>query len=164
MRVFIGVDPGQTGAIGWVNEDNTDYGVIDMPLVGKEMDTASIRGYLGCFEVIAAGIEYQQSFPKQGSQSAFVLGQGYGTILGMLAGLDYRHVIIRPNAWKQRMGVSGSDKEKSRAMAKRLFPLAPLNLVKHHGRAEALLIALDTLTQWPKLSASYSLPKTDTQT
>lgn len=46
-----------------------------------------------------------------------------------------------PSAWKKTMGLVGKDKEASRALALSLYPKADVKLVKHHDRAEALLLA-----------------------
>ena len=47
---------------------------------------------------------------------------------------------VRPQVWKKALGVT-SDKNTSLALARELFPEAVLDLKKHHGKAEALLIA-----------------------
>ncbi len=47
---------------------------------------------------------------------------------------------VPPGDWKEIMGLIGADKEKSRKAAVAMFPDAPLHLVQHHNRAEALLL------------------------
>ncbi len=54
---------------------------------------------------------------------------------------------VRPSVWKPRMGVPGSDKEKSRRKALALFPKADVLRKKDHGRADALLLAEDLRRQ-----------------
>ena len=48
--------------------------------------------------------------------------------------------MVTPQAWKKAMKLT-SDKKQSLAMARELWPNAPLNFAKHDGRAEALLMA-----------------------
>jgi crossover junction endodeoxyribonuclease RuvC len=64
--------------------------------------------------------------------------------LGILAALNIPHELITPQSWKKSM-MNGQPKEKdaSRLVVMRLFPEVSdrLQLKKHHGRADALLIA-----------------------
>ena len=47
---------------------------------------------------------------------------------------------VRPGVWKRALAL-GKDKEASRLRAMQLYPGADLRRKKHHGRAEALLLA-----------------------
>jgi hypothetical protein len=49
-------------------------------------------------------------------------------------------LLVPPQVWKKRLKID-SDKKVSLALARQLFPNAPLARVKDGGRAEALLIA-----------------------
>lgn len=134
MSIIIGIDPGVTGAIGWLRGGLFST-VADMP--GNPADLADLlRGNEGVFIV-----EQAQAMPKQGVSSTFKTGQGYGQILGVLAALRLPYRTVTPAVWKRSMGLSGKDKDASRALARSLWPDAPLGRVKDHGRAEALLIA-----------------------
>jgi len=70
------------------------------------------------------------------------LAWDYGMWLGILASIGMKHEIVRPAAWKRSMQVS-KDKGQARVKATQLWPdmADKLKLVKHHGRAEALLLA-----------------------
>ena len=70
----------------------------------------------------------------------FTCGLGMGVWLGILAALALPHSRVRPQVWKKALGLS-KDKEAARLRAMQLFPGAELRLKKHHGRAEALLLA-----------------------
>jgi crossover junction endodeoxyribonuclease RuvC len=48
--------------------------------------------------------------------------------------------MVTPQQWKKDMKLT-SDKASSLAMARELWPLAPLHRAKDNGRAEALLLA-----------------------
>ena len=66
---------------------------------------------------------------------------GCGLIRGVLAGAGVPIISVTPAKWKKHFSLN-SDAEKSRALAIRRFPTAPLARKKDHGRAEALLMAL----------------------
>jgi hypothetical protein len=53
----------------------------------------------------------------------------------------YQVNMIRPQAWKAHHSLLKAEKDESLALARTKWPKAPLSLKKHHGRAEALLIA-----------------------
>lgn len=50
---------------------------------------------------------------------------------------------VQPQSWKRHFGLIGKDKGDSQDVARTLYPglVSQLKLVKHHNRAEALLIA-----------------------
>lgn len=85
-------------------------------------------------------IEESQPMPGQGTRSMFTTGYGYGLWIGILATLRIAYTPIRPGIWKRALAL-GKDKEASRLRAMQLYPGADLRLKKHHGRAEALLLA-----------------------
>lgn len=149
--IFIGIDPGLTGAIAAVKEDGSFHSIYDMPTISKgsgsvknEVDPYGLRDLLqdvtlGEFKVVVY-LERVNAMPKQGSASTFSLGDSFGTIRGVLGGMTLPVEYVTPAVWKKHHGLS-SDKEMSRALATRKFPEAQLRLKKHADRAEALLIA-----------------------
>ena len=134
MSAIAGIDPGVTGAIGFVGEYATT--VFDMP--SNPQDLADLIKALPTVSLFV--VEQSQPMPRQGVVSTFKTGQGYGQILGVLAALCRPYVLVTPAKWKKGMGLD-NDKEKSRALARSLWPTAALSRKKDHGRAEALLIA-----------------------
>ena len=69
-------------------------------------------------------------------------GVGYGIWIGILAALNIPYTEVHPVTWKSKiMAGMGKEKDASIARAKQLYPTADLSLKKHHGRADALLIA-----------------------
>lgn len=78
--------------------------------------------------------------PKQGLVSSGRFMRAFGSI-GAVAELSSDRVIyVVPQVWKKAMSLT-SDKEVSLAAARLAYPEAKLTLKKHHGKAEALLIA-----------------------
>jgi hypothetical protein len=82
--------------------------------------------------------------PKQGVASSFCFGEGKGMWEGIIAAYAMAVELVSPQRWKKEMMADqGKDKSAARFKAMALFPsLADqLKLVKHDGRAEALLMA-----------------------
>ena len=90
--------------------------------------------------IVHAYVERVSAFPGQGVASMFSLGHSLGIVQGALAALAIPYTMVEPKDWKARYRLS-SDKSLSLTIARRLYPMVELNLGKHHGRAEALLIA-----------------------
>jgi crossover junction endodeoxyribonuclease RuvC len=74
----------------------------------------------------------------------FSFGKNYGTWLGIMAALKIPHQQVSPATWKKSiLSDMGKEKDASRVKAMQLFPNSQrdLYLKKHHGRADALLMA-----------------------
>jgi len=100
----------------------------------------TIRACVGHDEVIAY-MEMVSSMPKDAQSIAFSLGDSVGVMRGVLATLGIPLHLVRAKEWKRHFKLLQCGKDYSRTVAQQLFPSAPLELKKHHGRAEALLIA-----------------------
>jgi hypothetical protein len=141
MRYYVGIDPGKTGAMAVIDEfgnvyETTDY--IDGPTC-----VALLEEWQMYYNIIHVGLELVHSMPKQGVSSSFKFGANYGRYQGILDGLHLPYTLITPQKWQA--GVvpkrTGDSKKPSLTVARQMFPTAELHLVKHHGRADALLIA-----------------------
>jgi crossover junction endodeoxyribonuclease RuvC len=145
-----GIDPGLTGAVAILDANGTLEALADTPTLSLKVQRGSkqvydvpgmaalLRPYTGQHAHVI--IEESQPMPGQGTHSMFTVGLGYGVWLGILASLALPYTSIRPAVWKKAFSL-GQDKEASRLRAQQLFPGAELRLKKHHGRAEALLLA-----------------------
>lgn len=140
MKV-LSVDPGAVSASWAVMPDEGTPFVGDVPVVDKMIDASAFAGMVSAWEPDYVVIEKVNAFPGQGVSSSFRFGQGFGMLLGVFGALRVPVQLVAPNRWKKFYRL-GSDKEASRALAKRLYPLVHgLDRVKDHGRAEALLLA-----------------------
>jgi crossover junction endodeoxyribonuclease RuvC len=147
----IGIDPGITGAIAFLQDDYMEcIGLYDMPVMalGKNKhqvnaaELAKIVHNGGNNEKpITVYLELVNAMPGQGVSSMFNFGMGYGVVQGVCAALGYPLVLVRPNVWKKIAGLIGKPKESARTLAQQLYPEQDLSLKKHVGRADALLIA-----------------------
>lgn len=158
--IYIGVDPGISGALAVLDGDTNEVEFFDTPCVtikvGKSMKNEQnaaqivlmLQSVTANQEALVT-IEKVQAMPgggerSMGATSAFSFGKGFGMWLGILAALQLPFEQVHPMTWKSKM-MFGAAKEKdaSRVRAMEMFPKAAkhLNLKKHHGRADALLLA-----------------------
>lgn len=147
---YIGIDPGLSGAVAVLSGAlGLEFTLLDTPvaMVGKKREYVAVRmvELLRPYaENSVAALESVHSMPKQGVASAFNLGRGLGLWIGILAALGISCDMVPPQRWKGvMMDGMGKEKDAARLRAMQLFPAASdhLALKKHHGRAEALLIA-----------------------
>ena len=156
---YIGVDPGITGALAVFNDERRFVDFFDCPSYEEKTKTGIRRrmNVPACHKLIREikgqwierldesllTIEKVHAMVKNGSVPSFGLGYNYGVWVGLIesSGIPYR--FVSPQAWKKlMMPGEAKDKDSSRIVACRTFPCAAkdMNLKKHHGRADALLI------------------------
>jgi len=149
-RLFAGIDPGVSGAVGLVREDGTFAAVLDMPTLTqttgrRAIDPAALAAILRQHQPAFTLVERVGPRPGEGAVGAFAFGQTYGAILATLAAVGLPHDVVMPAQWKRRAGIPpGAPKDASIAQALRLLPEAAPYLArkKDDGRAESLLLAL----------------------
>lgn len=144
MKV-LGIDPGSVSAAYAYLDTEDPFSppeVGDVPVVNKMVDAVSFAKIVADNRPDAVIIETVGSMPKQGVSSSFRFGMGCGLLRGVIHGANIPLHEVTPAKWKGHFRLD-SDGEKSRARALALYPETEgLNLKKHHGRAEALLLAL----------------------
>lgn len=149
-NIFIGVDPGVTGAIAFYRPKPYALAVFDMPTRvrasgRKEVDAMALATTIGDFtsghSTIAVIEKVAAMTGKESAASSFQFGRSFGIVLGVLAGFGVTTIETRPAVWKAMMGL-GRDKNDSLVKARQLFPRSKrFVLQKHNGRAEAALLA-----------------------
>ena len=144
MTIYIGVDPGTTGAIAMLNPNGGIYLIWDLqfidgvmqPTFKKLFDLLRLK-----VQHVRVYIEKQQPFPNTAAKSNFQAGRGYGALEGAFIAQDIELNYVLPRVWKKTLGLS-PNKEQSREMANELWPDAGLfNRKMDHNRAEACLVA-----------------------
>ena len=147
--IYVGIDPGLSGAVAVLHPTYDDISVFDTPTVKtarrNEFDLRAMREILKQYnspETMVI-VEAVHSMPRQGVASSFNFGAGYGMWLGLLVGLEIPYVTVTPQRWKSAMHIpAGSAKGESYLRACSLFPAATGLLAKtKDGRADALLLA-----------------------
>jgi len=157
--ILVGIDPGLTGAASFIDTRGR-CSVEDLPtkeLPGNGLIKRRIDGYAlarmlrdGCpaDEPVLVLVEEVHAMGGSAVQTMGSMMRSVGAIESVLEVLRLKVHPVRPQAWKKFFGL-GADKAESLRVARSLYPGAPLQLAKHHNRAEAVLIAhfgLRTLT------------------
>ena len=148
--IIIGIDPGLSGAVVFLNTATHDLDIYDMPTVevtrnGKkkrELSAQLLSNILSGHKVTAAYLERVNAMAGQGVSSVFSFGRSSGIVEGILAAFDIPTTLVTPQAWQKAMEVrSGKDGSRERAM--QLFPAhaGMFARVKDDGRSDAALIA-----------------------
>jgi crossover junction endodeoxyribonuclease RuvC len=155
----IGIDPGLSGALAVLAPDGTVERLADLPVIrdgrlawidGCGLQSLLIDSLYG--RPARAIVERVGAMPKQGVASAFTFGVTFGSILAVLQARHLSIELVTPTTWKRALGL-GSDKRASLDKARLLYPTADLDLAKHDGRAEALLLAHWALTRAERVAA-----------
>lgn len=139
--VFIGIDPGKSGALMAINDRGKI--VCSCPF-GRDEYIHALSGLSSHFNCKCV-VEHVSAMPKQGCVSMFNFGENFGFIRGVLEALKIPYELVRPQKWKRVFSCT-SDKNTSIEVAKRLFPGAQLIRTSRcrkpdDGIAEALLMA-----------------------
>lgn len=165
--IVVGIDPGLTGAVACIGHKAQMLHLQDIPVMERGSGGATVKNQVNATALaellrewlnpydkneILVVIEMAQSMPAavrtkgggikivQGGSSIFSTGHSAGMIEGVVGACHYQHRLVKPTEWKKVMRLTAT-KEQCRAYAQRLYPEAPLHLMKHHNRAEALLLA-----------------------
>jgi crossover junction endodeoxyribonuclease RuvC len=140
-----GIDPGVSGALALFDGTEGVVEAFDMPVVeinGKKQ----VHAHLVCQLLRSfdgpVWIERVSARPGQGVTSMFNFGKSYGTILGIVAALEYPLNYVTPQQWQKTLKVQGG-KDAGRARAAELMPAYAhlFSRKKDDGRADAALIA-----------------------
>jgi hypothetical protein len=139
-RPILGVDPGITGGIAFLYPSG-EIAADDIPTVDGSVDVDALVRCVRQHHPRVAVIEKAQAMPKQGVVSVFKYGTAFGALCAVTALCEIPTHLVSPRKWKTYFGLD-ADKEKSRALAIRLWPGSGLfERKKDHGRSEAALIA-----------------------
>lgn len=141
--IVAGIDPGLSGAIAFYVPSVRRAAVYDMPVIGGEISAPLLADLVRDHKPMIGIIERVGAMPKQGVVSMFNFGRSVGDVRGVFGALRIPLVYVTPQTWKKAFGLIGREKDESRKLAVQMFPsmAADLKLKKHHGRAEAILIA-----------------------
>lgn len=145
MSLFIGIDPGLTGAWACIDHNCKYIACGDIPVIAGRVVASALRksmlGAIDRLETASIAVEQVHAMPNQGVTSMFNFGHTCGVIHAVAEMLPYPVMFVTPQCWKKHAGLIGTTKQASLLLARQIWPDAPLNLKKHHGRADALLMA-----------------------
>ncbi|MDC0078780.1 crossover junction endodeoxyribonuclease [Candidatus Pelagibacter sp.] len=152
--LIIGIDPGISGSICFLNEGKI-IDVVEMPTMteGKK-NKKQVNGAQIYNEIserikkldkrdIKIVIEQVSAMPGQGVTSMFNFGQSYGILKGICSAMQLPMYFVRPAKWKKYFNLINSEKDASRTRAIEIFPYfsAHLSRKKDSNKADAILIA-----------------------
>jgi Holliday junction resolvasome RuvABC endonuclease subunit len=141
--MYVGIDPGFSGAWGIIDHHGNYISCGDMIHDGRYIDTRMVHAEMSQaidHQDSEFVIEFVHAMPQQGVSSTFKFGVAYGAAISILQRFKSTFHAVPPRVWKRAMELD-NDKDKSLALARELWPNAPLARKKDNGRAEALLMA-----------------------
>jgi crossover junction endodeoxyribonuclease RuvC len=164
-ELVIGIDPGLTGALAILGPSGEVITLADLPVSRSPGKLTWLHG-AALHDILVthitgqttAVVEVVHAMPKQGVSSTFTFGCVYGSLLAVLQVLHVSIHLISPSIWKRDLKLIGKDKKAALAKARLLFPNAALPLAKHHGRAEALLLATWYMQTFPQPKKTPDVP------
>jgi len=140
---YIGVDPGQSGGIGII-DDVGNY--VDSFKFKNQTDAdisemfdflTDLKGVMDENSIFAL-LEKVHSMPKQGVVSSFKFGSSFGFLRGMLTAHRIPWDFVSPQKWQKALSCqTKGDKNITKSKAQRLWPGQKIT----HAIADALLIA-----------------------
>lgn len=151
--IFIGIDPGLSGAIATITTD--EVLTHKMPVLIERKKKVYYHFALKTFFQQFRGLnpyavlEQQHPMPKQGVTSMFSIGYGFGALKQCLVDCSIPHEIVRAQVWQKEFGISarkGNTKTQALQVCQDLFPNVNLLATErskkpHDGIVDALLIA-----------------------
>jgi len=159
MSAILGVDPGATGALALIVDDEL-VAVEDMPAIDKRVNAANvgrlINDWRALYGLHVAAIENVHAMPRDGAVAAFSFGRALGVVEGVVLAAGIPVTWVAPNVWKKAMGLTKRPdetprqaKNRSRQLATDVWPTwgDTFKRVKDADRAEAALIARWAATQ-----------------
>jgi len=150
MTVFVGIDPGFTGAIAFYWPDSNSVEVHDMPVYKNIKGKTELNLYELHKILKPEGDEPHHVILEQvsavrgnGVSSMFRFGQAYGATQMAIAAHKLPMTLVTPAKWKSYLGLN-KDKGLSRSLASQRWPAQAdlFKRVKDDGRSEACLLAL----------------------
>jgi len=153
MTIIVGVDPGNSGALAFLDTEKCLVRLVDMPTIEFEttkkrvmIDEHAIVAELQQYSLYHIYMEEVYASPQMGVVSAFNFGEGKGKLEGIAAALQIPMTQVKPTQWKKDMRMP-ADKRQSVARASQLIPNAAPYFKGPRGglldgRAEAAVLAL----------------------
>jgi Holliday junction resolvasome RuvABC endonuclease subunit len=143
MTLYLGIDPGFSGAWGMIDHHGKYQSCGDMLNNGKHILSRYVHAEISQAidrQDMQGVIESVHSMPGQGVSSSFKFGIAFGMAIAIMERVNCPWMLVTPQKWKKELGLT-ADKDESLEMARKLWPNAPLARKMDNGRAEALLMA-----------------------
>tara|TARA_R100000808_G_scaffold19628_2_gene42539 strand:+ start:400 stop:837 length:438 start_codon:yes stop_codon:yes gene_type:complete len=130
---FIGIDPGKTGGICWIDEHGPH--AMKMPTTRREQFRTLAE--LEDVDTVAV-IERVHSMPNDGKSRAWAFGVHFGGLLMALEAAGIIYSDVTPAKWQRHLDcLTGGNKNVTKKRAQELFPTIKCT----HAISDALLLA-----------------------
>ena len=140
--VYIGVDPGKSGAFCGIFDDHVEvYPWDNVDFI------AFLNRIIYSGDGVKAAVEKVGAFSGQGVTSCFTFGYSAGFIAGVLSALGIPYQLVPPRVWKKVYSLD-SDKAKSIDACHRLFPELSLRKTEKCRTDSADLAEAALIAEW----------------
>jgi hypothetical protein len=142
MTMILGIDPGQSGGLAFVDLDSRQCHLYPMPIRGGRVDVDTLQDLIVQHYPRRAYLEAQRAKSGQRGQALIMLNQGRLEAVLELCGVPYS--LLDPKVWQNTIGVSGDKAEHIDHAAAhcRIPTLKPNGRKLHDGIADAVCIVL----------------------
>lgn len=133
--MFIGIDPGLSGAIAFLHRDGKFDGKLEIlktptiknPKGKTEYNVGAMVHFLKRSGITGVTLEKVGAMPGQGVTSMFSMGRGLGLWEGIIVALELPYVKVAPQTWQKEIlrdfkRQKGEAKQASILNAQRMFP------------------------------------------
>lgn len=154
MKYIVGIDPGNKGAIAFLDIEENTMEIHPIPIYDRVMSSGAKRKTIDAHaladifrdkedEIRMIYLEEVGAQPADGVVGSFSFGRGYGLLQGIIATLQLPVTDVRPAVWKRAVKAP-ADKDGARIRASKLMPKLSSSWKKKNqdGLAEASLLAL----------------------
>jgi len=150
--IIIGVDPGLTGAISFIDsrgslvvEDIPTVAIENAGMVKRKVDGLAlarlVRNNCPAAEIASVVCESVRAMPGNAIQTQGSLMRSLGAIEAVFEVLRFPFLLVEPQTWKKHYGLK-ADKSASLTVARTLYPQCnAIARAKDHNRAESILLA-----------------------
>lgn len=144
--MHIGIDPGTTGAISFVDGENIKMFNLPIEIVKTKSYQKKYLNMNLLVDILLAhsdpakdkvALEHVSAMPNQGVSSTGVLMRIFGQLEGVLITLGYNVTLVRPAKWKKHLALT-SDKGESKKYLSTRYKLGRCN----HNQTDATCIAV----------------------
>ncbi len=146
-ELYIGIDPGSSGALCALNAAGQPVHLIKLPTVktrrGRtKLESVKLRAFLQKASVQHVCVEDIWAQPSQGVKAAFTYGYNYGQLCDSLEASELPVEFITPATWQKAYKVP-KGKQSSIHIALQFYPSLQQDLKykNSHNKADAVLIA-----------------------
>ena len=145
QKIWVGIDPGKTGGVSWINEDESEYKSFYTPENNNMM--ANLLRDLHCdYKIVKVTIEDIPVMALVGKTPYGKLKFNEGLWNGIIASLSLPLYQVKPVKWQtfffgqKKKGEKRNTKKLSRSNAMRMFPDEDFSKVKDDGKSDSILI------------------------